>query len=115
MKNICLISICLCLIASACSPVSSYWSCKGHVKGSCKTINEIDNNSSENNNINLKNSFKNKNETESLQNNNISSFDDFRSKESVARVVFSPYVDAAGNRHDVSIVYYLEQKSEWRK
>lgn len=103
------------LITVGCSPVSSSWSCKGNVKGGCKTINEIENDYSQKETVDIRNSFKNKTNTENVKNKDIASFNDFRSKESVARVVFAPYVDTAGNRHDVSTVYYLEQKAEWKK
>ena len=112
--NKCLYCLTL-LIIIGCSPVSSTWSCKGNVKGSCKTINEIENDYSQKETVDIENSFKDKINNENIKNKDISSFNDFRSKESVARVVFAPYVDTAGNRHDVSTVYYLEQKAEWRK
>lgn len=119
IKNKFILFTSLLLITASCSPVSSSWSCKNGLKGSCKTIKEIDtgyidNNKNDSKSVNLKEKINQK------SNNNISStedssFNDFRSKESVARVKFSPYVDEAGNRHDSSVVYYLEQKAEWRK
>ena len=106
--------LCLTLLVATvgCSPVSSSWTCKTNLKGTCNSIWEIDNGQKgENrNSINLKNDFEQK-----VYKTNITNFSEFRSKESVARVVFLPYVDEAGNRHDISVVYYLEQKSEWRE
>lgn len=91
---------------TACSPVSSTWSCKGKTKGGCKTIYEIEQNYDDkvHTRLNLKQEDK----------KDFSSFEDFRSRESVSRVVFGPYIDSAGNRHDMSTVYYLDQKAEWR-
>jgi hypothetical protein len=105
------------VLLNACSPTSSSWSCKATLNGMCKSIGEIDsgyNDKLKSNSINLKdekNSKKNK--EDNLK--NITSFDDYRSEEKVSRVMFSPYIDEAGNRHDKSIVYYLEQKAEWKK
>jgi hypothetical protein len=96
----------------SCSPVSSSWGCKGNLTGSCRTISEIDDNSlSFDDEKNLRD-FK---EQKTQGNTNDShSFDIYRSKEKVARVLFAPYIDKAGNRHDKSIVYYLERKSNWK-
>jgi type IV conjugative transfer system lipoprotein TraV len=122
----------------SCSPVSSNWSCKSSLSGTCRTIGEIDNgydSAKENHKTNLKdkmdvdssiinngngnNDNNNNNDGSANGNNddsdNISSFDFYRSKEKVARVMFAPYIDEAGNRHDKSVVYYLEQKAEWRQ
>lgn len=114
-----IVFISLSLVTVSCiSPVSSSWSCKNNVVGSCKTIGEIDNNLVANKDnrgeINLNNKLKQENYDSGINGSNIS-FNSFRSKENVARVMFSPYIDEAGNRHDKSIVYYLEQKAEWKK
>ena len=110
-RILCLI---LLVVSVGCSPVSSSWTCKTNLKGTCNSIWEIDNDDQKDEtkkNINLKKNFKQK----VYKTNNTTNFNDFRSKERVARVVFSPYVDEAGNRHDISVVYYLEQKSDWRE
>lgn len=110
----------LLLVTTSCiNPVSSNWSCRNSFSGSCKTILEIDNSIADNKNYgntNLDNMFKRKNNDNSVSPfDSANPFNSFRSRESVARVMFSPYIDEAGNRHDKSIVYYLEQKSEWKE
>jgi hypothetical protein len=40
-------------------------------------------------------------------------FNELRLPEVIGRVVFLPFVDKYGNRHEKSIVYYLEQPSNW--
>lgn len=111
-----LILLAVSLVVS-CAPISSNWSCKSSLAGTCRNIGEIDNNYAKNdyddNNIMVKN-----NKTKSkvaMTEENITSFNDYRSKEKVSRVMFSPYIDEAGNRHDKSVVYFLEEKAEWRE
>lgn len=105
----------LILLITNCSPTTSSWSCKGSIKGSCKTIHEIDNGYEKGKVNKIEKELKENIKSRRQESQEMSSFDDFRSRESVARVVFTPYVDTAGNRHDVSTVYYLEQKAEWKK
>ena len=116
-KNILFLTFILSNI-TACSPVSSNWSCKSGFVSSCKTIKEIDSGG----NVEEVSADEFKFDSKVVSNDNSNqpdtndiSFNSFRSKESVARVKFSPYVDEAGNRHDYSVVYYLENKAEWRK
>lgn len=112
-----LIIVCT-ILTVGCSNVSSSWSCKNSMNGTCGTIKEIeDGNITNKDNKNNKNKFfiKNNKNIMKEEEKELSNFDDYRSKESVARVIFSPYIDEAGNRHDYSTVYFLEQKSEWKK
>lgn len=109
------IIILFCLLITSCSPVSSNWSCKNDLSGSCKNIRDIDSGATSisNNSKNAQNNYFNNKNNYYRYNN--TAFNEFRSEESVARVVFAPFIDEAGNRHDTSIVYYLEQKSDWKK
>lgn len=109
MKKI--ILIILTLLITNCSPVSSSWSCKGNTKGSCRTIKEIDNNSI-NSSKSKKYDFDFKNSEKVVKKNDLN---DYRSKEEVSQVLFMPYIDKAGNRHEKHVIQYLEQKAEWRR
>ena len=99
-----------------CSPVSSTWSCKSSINGVCKNIREIDNGYVDSKDIeNNSNNFVKRFNKEYNKNHNNNFLTDFRSKEKVSRVKFSPYIDRAGNRHERSIVYFIEQKADWRE
>lgn len=105
----------LSLLISACaSNVRSDWDCKLPGGGTCKEMSEIDNgyisNISDIENKSFLKKVEKENKNVSI---NYNSFEDLRTKEKVSRVMFAPYIDKYGYRHETSVVNYVEQKSDW--
>lgn len=100
------------------SNIKKNWDCPLADGGSCKNIQDIDYGIQDNKNgFDLKQASKIKpaqnKQSKSAQTSNV--FQDLRSRESIARVRFAPYIDAAGNRHEKKFVYYIETSSDWTK
>lgn len=101
------------LLTVACnSTVKNNWDCPMQKGGICKTIQEIDYGY---NNSKLSIDKNNLSKFKTLTQQRPNSFEELRSKEMVSRVVFAPYIDKAGNKHDISQVYYVEFGAEWKE
>jgi len=132
-KNKIFFLLCLSSIsACASSTTSSSWDCPRQKGVGCVNINGADNSSlnSDNHNSNkcgksckkhkkilIKNLKKKENLTLNQTSNNMTSSLDInlRSSEKVSRVMFSDFIDSNGNKHEPSIVYYVDEQTSWIK
>ena len=142
VSHIVIITLALGFILSSCSTTTSSWDCPMQDGAGCRTIYEADHNVDSNckgkkckkaqkelsskyidkkafiNHIKeTEKSEKGKN-TQSYsetQYNTSTGLKSLRTKEKVSRVVFAPFIDSNGNRHEESVVYIVDEQPNWRR
>ena len=141
VSHISIILLSLLFILSSCSTTKGSWDCPMQDGAGCRTIYEADHDvdsdckgkkcnkklkKQSEKYINKKAFIKHIKETEKSkkgknvsiysenQNNKPTALKSLRTNEKVSRVVFAPFIDSNGNRHEQSTVYIVDEQPNWR-
>ncbi|MFC1659308.1 type IV conjugative transfer system lipoprotein TraV [Pseudomonadota bacterium] len=141
VSHISVIAVFLLFILSSCSTTKSTWDCPMEDGAGCRTIYEADHDTDINcktkkckknqkkqskKYIYRKTFVKHIKETENTkkekntatysnnQKSNSMDLKSLRTNEKVTRVVFAPFIDEYGNRHEQSTVYIVDEQPNWR-